>query len=160
MKTIAALILSGAFAFCRDSHAQSVTTNHGVIVVSNTLSEAEVIKIVSHLRVGMREEDAAAFLWTNKLASTFSVGAITEWDAVYTLSNGCSLHLDYRARNIRPNGVWGGNGSLAGAFIQSNGVNIKPIPLKGVPEPIGAANGSQPTPSQTNRTSSAAGSRR
>src|SRR5258708_26581629 len=105
----------------------------------------------------MKEEEAAAFLWTNKLGSTLSIGAITGWDTVYTLSNGCSLHLDYSARSILTNGHWGGNGKLERAFIQSNSVNIISIPLRGMPEPSGAANGSQPTRSETNRTSSAAG---
>jgi hypothetical protein len=160
MKTILALLAFELLGIGANAHAQIVTSNHGVYAVQNTLSPAVVVKLVSRLHVGMKEEEAAAFLWTNKLGSTFSIGAITGWDAVYTLSNGCSLHLDYSARSIRPDGHWGGNGNLQRAFIQSNGVNIVSIPLRGIPEQDGATNRSQPSRSGTNRLPAAAGSGR
>src|SRR3954471_6033510 len=143
MKTILALLQLGLLGVGANGQAQIITTNHGVYEVQNTLSQAEVVKVVSRLHVGMKEEEAAAFLWTNKLGSTISNGAMSGWDAVYTLSNGCSLHLDYEARAVRSNGMWGGNGSLDKAFIQSNRVNII-IALRDAPEPAGAANRSQP----------------
>src|SRR5690242_8059436 len=108
MKTILALLQLALLGIGADAHAQIITTNHGVYEVQNTLSQAEVVKLVSRLHVGMKEEGAAAILWTNKLGSTLSIGAITGWDAVYTLSNGCSLHLDYSARSVQTNGFWGG----------------------------------------------------
>src|SRR2546423_3244416 len=110
MKTIFALLQLRLLGVGANAHAQIITTNHGVYAVHNALSQAEVVKLVSRLHVGMKEEEAAAFLWTNKLGSTVSIGAVTGWDAVYTLSNGCSLHFDYSARSIRTNGHWGGNG--------------------------------------------------
>ena len=110
----------------------SATNSVGqVILVTNTLSQAQAIKLATHLKVGMREEDVGAFLATNKLYSTISVGDNFGWDAVYDLTNHCSLHLRYTARAYRTN--WGGNGRLDSAFIQSNGVSIVSITLTNAP---------------------------
>src|SRR5450759_3886949 len=89
---------------------------------TNTVGQKQAIKIASHLKVGMREEDAFQLLATNKLYSNLRAGDNYGWDAVYDLTDHCSLHLSYTAREWRTN--WGGNGRLDSAFIQSNGVNI------------------------------------
>lgn len=112
---------------------QVFATNNGVVVVTNTISQAEAIKVASRLRVGMREEDVVRVLATNRLYSTFSLGAMTGWTSFYTLSNGCSLGLDYIAREVRGGGHWGGNGALRKACIQSNCVNIISIALTNAP---------------------------
>lgn len=88
-----------------------------------------------------------------------SVGCSHGWTTPYPLADGRSLDLDFRPSSMRPDGLWGGNGLLERAGIRSNGVEVVSITLKKA-EPDGAANGSQPIRSETNSTSSAAGSRR
>ena len=100
---------------------------------TNNVPRAEAIRVASRLRVGMWEEDASKILSTNGLKNAIGVGAVTGWDRCYDLSDGTSLHLDYRARAIARDGRWGGNGELRRAFIQSNGVNIVFITLTNAP---------------------------
>ena len=94
-----------------------------VLFVTNMVSQAQAIEIASHLKVGMHEEDAGRFLATNSLHRAVSIGAMAGWDSFYPLSNGCSLVLDYSPREVHTNVMWGGNGRLERAFIQSNNVN-------------------------------------
>ena len=100
---------------------------------TNWISQEHAIKLVSRLKKGMPEEDAAPLLETNKLHMWTRVGAAGGWDAIYVLTNGCSLHLSYTARTLALDGRWGGNGLLQSAFIQSNNVNIIPISLTNAP---------------------------
>src|SRR5260370_4363777 len=72
---------------------------------------------------------------------------IANWSA--TGSTWGTIPLD-----LRVGGSWGG-GSNAGGY----GIKLLPLPEKLGVEPDGAANGSQPIRSETNSTSSAAGSR-
>ena len=103
------------------------------VFVSNNVARAEAIKIASHLRVGMREEDAGKFLALHGLTNAIGVGAKTGWGRFYGLPDGSSLVLDYTAREIGTNGRWGGNGLLQRAFIQSNGVNVASIGFTNAP---------------------------
>ena len=96
----------------------------GQVYYTNSVSQAEAIKAASRLRVGMWEEVASKQLATNGLINAMGVGAMTGWDTCYGLSDGTSLHLSYRARDLSKGGRWGGNGELQRAFIQSNSVNI------------------------------------
>jgi len=105
----------------------------GQVYYTNSVTRADAIKAASKLKVGMWEEDASKVLSTNGLTNAMSIGAVTGWDRCYGLSDGTSLHLDYRARSIARDGRWGGNGELRRAFIQSNGVNIVFITLTNAP---------------------------
>jgi hypothetical protein len=131
MKTIDTLIIFWIFATGSYLLAQVATAKDGVIVFTNMLTQEETLRIASLLNYGMPEEDAAWVLATNKLYSTLTVGAGTGRSAYYSLSNGCSLVLDY-SLNQTNNGSLAGNGRLEKAFIQSNGVNIIPITLTNV----------------------------
>ena len=106
---------------------------YGQLYYTNNITRAGAIKAASRLRVGMWEEDASKILSTNGLTNAMGVGAISGWDRCYGLSDGTSLHLDYRARAPAKDGRWGGNGELRRAFIQSNGVNIVFITLTNAP---------------------------
>jgi hypothetical protein len=106
---------------------------YGQVYYTNNVSRAQAISTASRLRVGMWEEDASKILSTNGLTNAMGIGAVTGWDRCYGLSDGTSLHLDYRARSIARDGRWGGNGELRRAFIQSNGVNIFFITLMNAP---------------------------
>jgi hypothetical protein len=106
---------------------------YGQLYYTNSVTRADAIKAASRLRVGMWEEEASEILSTNGLKNAMGVGAITGWDRCYGLSDGTSLHLDYRARELAKDGRWGGNGVLRRAFIQSNGVNIVFITLTNAP---------------------------
>ena len=99
----------------------------------NNVTRAEAIKVASQLRRGMWEEDVSKRLATNGLKFNIAGGTITGWHRYYGLSDGTSLHLDYRARKIARDGRWGGNGELRGAFIESNEVNIVSIALTNSP---------------------------
>jgi hypothetical protein len=106
---------------------------YGQVYYTNDVTRAEAIRVASRLRVGMWEEDASRILSTNGLKNAIGAGAITGWDRCYRLSDGTSLHLDYRARELAKDGRWGGNGELRRAFIQSNGVNILFITFTNAP---------------------------
>ena len=84
--------------------SQVFAAKDGVVVVTNSLMQAQVIMAASGLHVGMREEDASWVLATNKLYSTVSAKIGAGWSAYYSLSNGCSLVLDYAAKKIPTNG--------------------------------------------------------
>ncbi len=106
---------------------------YGQVYYTNDVTRAEAIRVASRLRVGMWEKDASKLLSTNGLKNAMGIGAITGWDRCYGLSDGASLHLDYRARELAKDGRWGGNGELRRAFIQSNGGNIVFITLTNAP---------------------------
>jgi hypothetical protein len=95
----------------------------GQVYYTNAVTQAEAIRAASRLKVGMWEERVSSQLATNGLINAMGIGAITGWDTCYGLSDGTSLHLSYRARELARDGRWGGNGELERAFIQSNGVN-------------------------------------
>jgi hypothetical protein len=96
----------------------------GQVYYTNAVTQAEAIRAASRLKIGVWEEQASKQLATNGLINAMGAGAITGWDRIYGLSDGTSLHLSYRARELARDGRWGGNGELQRAFIQSNGVNI------------------------------------
>jgi hypothetical protein len=95
----------------------------GQVYYTNAVTQAEAVRAASRLKVGMWEERVSSQLATNGLINSSGVGAISGWDRCYGLSDGTSLHLSYRARELARDGRWGGNGELQRAFIQSNGVN-------------------------------------
>jgi len=106
---------------------------YGQVYYTNNVSRAQATSAASRLRVGMWEEDASKILSTNGLTNAMGIGSVTGWDRCYGLSDGTSLHLDYRARSVARDGRWGGNGELRRAFVQSNGVNIVLITLTNAP---------------------------
>jgi len=104
MKLIITLIGFGVLTFAGHTSGQVFTTKNGKVVATNSLTQPEVVRIASSLRIGMSEEEASWVLATNKLYSTMSTKAGAGWSAYYSLSNGCSLVLDYTARNNPTNG--------------------------------------------------------
>jgi len=122
MKAIMLLL----FAFVGSAFAQ--------VYYSNNVSRAQAIQVASQLKAGMWEEKASAILATNGIQYATSIGAITGWKRNYGLSDGSSLALDYAARELKAtNGLWGGNGLLLEASIESNGVKIVSIALTNTP---------------------------
>ncbi len=103
------------------------------VFVSNNVTRAEAIKVASHLRVGMSEEDAGKFVANHGLTNAVGLGALTGWSLFYSLTDGSSLVLEYRPRAMTTNHWWEGKGILEKAFIQSNRVNIVSITLTNVP---------------------------
>ncbi len=132
MKAIVTLILFWIFSTGSYLLAQVFTAKEGVIVITNMLTQEETLRIASHLNYGMPEEDAAWLLATNKLYSTLTAGVSAGRSAYYSLSNGCSLVLDYSVSESHTNGSLVENARLEKAFIQSNGVNIITIALTNV----------------------------
>ena len=128
---------------------------------TNSIDTAEAIKIASCLRPGMPEQEVAKILdEQHGLRSGGDVGGSGGWTRFYLLTNKCFLDLQMEPKKIRLDGRWGGNGLLQSASILSNRVKIFAIALTNTPQLSGAANGSQPIRSETNSTSSEAGSRR
>jgi hypothetical protein len=121
------LIFIFGFVFASLGCAQNVLS-------SNNVSQAAAIKVVSQFHVGMWEEEVSKILETNGIKYAIGVGAAVGWGRFYGLSDGTSLHLDYSARFIPTNRIWGGNGILNKATIRSNNVDIVSIPLKPAPK--------------------------
>ena len=103
------------------------------VFVSNVVTRAEAIKVASQLRVGMSEEDASKFVAKHGLTNAVGLGAMTSWGRFYSLTDGTSLVLDYRARPMTTNHWWEGKGVLEKALIQSNSVNVLSITFTNVP---------------------------
>ena len=141
---------------------------------TNSINTGQAIKLAARLGVGTREQDVAKVLdEQNGLRSGGDVGDSIGWTRFYLLADGCFLDLQMDPREVLPmsfkfegtnivgvSNMWGGNGLLRSASIQSNGAKIISITLTNVAQQNGAANGSQPLRPETNRTPSAAGSRR
>ncbi|MGZ4971399.1 MAG: hypothetical protein ACXWDN_01465 [Limisphaerales bacterium] len=158
MKALTLFLASGLVVLGLQSHAQ--------ITATNKITTSEAAKIAAGLRVGMTEQDSAAFLKGHGISQylgtnvySLSAGCSHGWTTSYLLADGRSLGLDFRPSSIRPDGLWGGNGLLERAGIRSNGMDIVSIGLKPA-EPAGGANGRQPSGSKTNQTSAADASRR
>jgi hypothetical protein len=153
MKPGAILFCLGVLVTTMDLQAQRFPTN--------SIDAVQAGKIASHLRAGMREQDVARILdEQNGLKCGGDVGGSIGWTRFYLLADGCFLDLQMEPKEVRNHGRWGGDGLLRSASIQSNGVKIVSITLINALQPSGQANGSQPIRSETNSTSSAAGSRR
>ena len=74
------LIIFRVLTFGGYSFGQVFTTKNGVVVVTNSQTQAQVIRVASGLRIGMREEDASWVLATNQLYSTVRNGAyLRQW---------------------------------------------------------------------------------
>ena len=103
------------------------------VFISNNVARADAIKAASELKLAMREEDAAKVLIRHGLTNGIAIGAVVGWRRYYYLSDGSSLALDYAARKVATNGLWGGNGSLQKAVIISNGVTVASFALTNAP---------------------------
>jgi hypothetical protein len=145
---------------------------------TNSINAAQAIKLASRLSVGMREQDIAKLLdKQNGLNPGGQAGDSFGWTRFYLLADGCFLDLQMDPKEVLPlsfkfegtnipgnivvvSNMWGGNGLLQSACIQSNGTWIIRIALANVPQPNGSANRSQPIRSGTNQPSWPAGSGR
>jgi len=105
----------------------------GQMYYSNNVTRAEAVRAASRLRAGMWEEHVSKQLATNGIKYNMAVGAVVGWNRYYGLSDGSSLVLDYSARSIPTNGLWGGNGVLQRAWIESNLVTITRIAFTNAP---------------------------
>src|SRR6266516_848234 len=76
------------------------------VLVSNNVTRAEAIKVASHLRVGVSEEDAGKFVANHGLTNAVGLGALTGWSLFYSLTAGSSLVLEYRPRAMTTNHWW------------------------------------------------------
>ena len=165
MKAIASLGFVGLLAATTPLLAQRFPTN--------SINAAQAIKLASCLRPGMREQEVAKFLdEQNELKPGGKVGDSIGWTRFYLLADGCFLDLEMDPKEVLPmslkfegtnivgvSNMWGGNGVLRSAYIQSNGTRLVSNTLTNVPQPQRGADGSQPFSSLSNRTSAAAGSR-
>jgi hypothetical protein len=125
---------------------------------TNNVSRAQAIKVASQLWTNMPEE-SVAFIVEKKhgLVQGSCIGAGGEWVRFYVLRDGSSLDLRFELERILPDGR-GNDGLLRSASISVNGMKEVPITLTNAPQPGGAASRSRSGGSETNRTSSAAGS--
>jgi hypothetical protein len=123
MRTLATFILAVAACLSFTS-AQTATTNQ--------ITQTQAIALASHLKVGMREEDAVSFLRRGGLKDWGSIGDSFGWAHCFSLTNRCSLVLDVKPKYLRSDGAWA-DGLVRAASIQSNGVNIVSINLTNAP---------------------------
>jgi len=105
----------------------------GQVYYTNNVTRAEAIRAASRLKVGTWQEDVEKRLSTNGLRDSIGVGAQVGWNRCYGLSDGSSLILDYSARIIPTDGLWGQHGILQSACIASNSVTIAQIALTNTP---------------------------
>jgi hypothetical protein len=149
MKILAIMITVACLPWA--AGAQATTTNGAapralyLTSQTNLASVSRAIQVASQLRIGMMEAEAAKFLEGQGIsgairdtngqveAYSLSVGSSHGWTTFYHLAEGCSLGLEMRPSAMRPDGLWGGNGLLEGAVIQSNRVNIITITLTNRP---------------------------
>jgi len=124
MKSVTATTIVVFVALVSFAEAQTMTTNQ--------VTEAEAIKLASHLRAGMREEAATTFLERRGLKTDMSFGDSFGWYHCFSLSNKCSLILDIKPKRFRPDGAWA-DGLVQKAFIQQNGTNKISISLTNAP---------------------------
>jgi hypothetical protein len=95
---------------------------------TNSIDSAQAAKIAATLRVGMPENEVAKLLdGKHGLKSGGDVGDSIGWTRFYLLSDGCFLDLKMSPEEVANDGHWGGNGRLASASIQSNGVKTLSI---------------------------------
>ncbi len=99
---------------------------------TNQITQGEVLRVASSLRVGMREEDAAALLERAGLKTVATAGDSFGWYHCFSVSNGFSLVLDIKPKHFRRDGAWA-DGLVRGAFVESNGTNRVFIKLKNAP---------------------------
>lgn len=121
---------------------------------TNLVQVPEAIRVASQLHPGISEADATKFLQQDGVGScvivtngttnvyslggtsnvySLSIGSSVGWTTFYELAEGCSLGLEMRPSQIRTDGIWGGNGLLERAIIQSNSINIVTISLTNKP---------------------------
>jgi hypothetical protein len=101
---------------------------------TNNVSQAQAIRIASRLWAGMSDAEVAEVLdKQNGLKGGGAIGDTIGWTRFYLLSNGCTLDLEMKPKEIRLDGGWGGNGWLQSASIQSNAVKIVSITLTNQP---------------------------
>jgi len=101
---------------------------------TNNIDQIQAIKIASHLRPGMPEQEVAKVLdEQNGLKCGGDAGDNIGWTRVYLLSDGCFLDLQMDPKEVT-SPHWGGNGLLRSASIQSNGLKIVSIELASAEE--------------------------
>jgi hypothetical protein len=132
---------------------------------SNLVSILNAVKVASGLRVGMAGADAWKYVQDHGMVQTnvysVSLDRGRTMACPYPLEGGATLMLDMHCTKGPTRGLFGWSDPVFDrAYIQSQGVEIIAITPTNSPQPDGAANGSQPIRSETNRTSSAAGFRR
>ena len=125
---------------------------------TNGINAAQAIELVSRLRAGMKEQVVAKILdEQNGLRSGGSVGDSIGWTRFYLLSDGCFLDLQMDPKEVLPmsfkfdgtniigvSNMWGGNGLLRSACIQSNATRIATITLTNAPQPGAAPTAAPP----------------
>jgi hypothetical protein len=152
MKMPLLLLLLGLLCASRAGQAQPIPTNG--------IGNAQALRIASQLRAGMSEEAVAKITEEkHQLKLGLRIGGGGQWSRYYLLSNECGLDLRFEPERMKSDGAWEGS-LLRSASILSNGVVLVPIVLTNALQPGAAANRSQPVRSETNQTSSVAGSRR
>src|SRR5882672_10465571 len=77
---------------------QIFATNRSGEIFTNSIGQAQAIKIASHLRLDMSEGDAKAYLRQNGLGLVGSVGDSFGWSDFYTLTNRATLGLDIKPK--------------------------------------------------------------
>jgi len=110
----------------------SLTLIRAQTTLTNQISQPQAIALASHLKVGMREEDAVVLLKRGGLGDSGSVGDSFGWYHGFPLTNGCILVLDIKPKRFRQDGAWA-DGLVHAAFIQSNGVNVVSISFTNAP---------------------------
>jgi hypothetical protein len=125
---------------------------------TNSIDSAQAIKLASRLRLGMREQEIAKVLDEQSgLKFGGKVGDRIGWTRFYLLADGCSLHLQMDPKEVLPmsfkfegtniagvSNMWGGNGLLRSAYLQSNGTRIASITLTNAPQPGAPPNATLP----------------
>jgi hypothetical protein len=124
MRTFATIFGLALLAFVSLTKAQPAAINQ--------ITQAQAVKLVSHLALGMREEDATTFLKLGGLKSGSMFGDSFGWVHSFRLADKKLLCLDIKPKNISPDGAWE-NGLLQAAFISSNGISILSISLTNAP---------------------------
>jgi hypothetical protein len=131
----------------------------------NLASISNAVKVGSGLRVGMAGADVWKYMQDHGMVQTnvysISLDRGRTMACPYPLEGGATLMLDMHCTKGPTSGLFGWSDPVFDrAYIQSQGVEVVSIRPTNSPQPDGAANGSQPIRSETNRKSSAAGSRR
>jgi hypothetical protein len=132
---------------------------------SNLMSISNAVQIASGLRVGMVGADIQKYMQDHGMVETnvysISLDRGRTMACPYPVGGGATLMLDMHCTKAPTVGLFGWSAPVFDrAYIQSQGAEIISIMPSNRPQQDGAANGSQPIRSDTNRPSSAAGSRR
>jgi hypothetical protein len=98
----------------------------------NKMVQDEAVSLASHLKYGMSEKDAVAFLNQNGLTNKSAIGDSFGWEDYFSLSNRCSLGLIIDPKPVRSDGAWANGVLRAVEIYHSNGHSV-PIALVNAP---------------------------